>query len=138
MYRFIAKFLCLFVMQLSIADAESLNFGVRDMSHKSLHKDAFTLVQQAAEWIGSKVNFIYYPTKRSLKLSSSGLLDGEMLRHPDIEDLYPTLIRVDESIDTFDYWVWVAEDQECMPDQESLAQLKPIGMQGVKFNAKRV
>jgi len=138
MYRFIVKFLCLLFMPLFLAKAESLNFGVRDMSQKSLHEEALTLVQKASQWIGSEVNFQYYPSKRSLKLASMGVLDGEMLRHTEIESFYPTLIRVDEPIDKFDYWVWVAEDQECMPDQESLAQLKPIGMQGVKFNARLV
>lgn len=123
----------LLLLPLSSIQATPLQIGIRDTIQQTVDPNALLIVQEAAERIGEEINFQYYPTKRSLKLANEGVIDGEIFRHSIIEPLYPSLVRVNEAIGEFEYWVWVAEDTSCMENLDSLKQLKPVGIKGLKF-----
>ena len=121
------------LLPLAIIEAAPLQIGIRDTINKTLDPNALLIVQEAAVRIGEEIIFREYPTKRSLKLANEGILDGEIFRHSIIELLYPSLVRVNEPIGEFEYWVWVKKDTDCMDNIDSLKQLKPVGIRGVKF-----
>ena len=118
--------------------SELLIIGMRDDVYDPDMLKASKYVQQAALASGNTIEFSYLPAKRSLRLASSGSLDGEFYRHTIIEPLYPSLMRVDVVLGNFDYYIWVYAENNCMEDWEALTVLKPAGARGVIFFESRV
>lgn len=56
------------------------------------------ILKVAYHRLGYQVNFIPFPTQRSLVEANIGNVDGELMRHKDITDDYPNLIKVPVSI----------------------------------------
>lgn len=117
---------------------QPLKLGLRESAVNNVNPRVFNLVHQAADRLSITLNFQPLPRERSIALAANGVLDGEFYRHNVIEPLYPSLIRVDEPVDHNSYWVLVPKSSDCMPNSESLSQLKPIGLRGAKFYQKHV
>lgn len=56
------------------------------------------VLKEAYHRLGYQVNFIPFPTQRSLVEANLGHVDGELMRHKDITNDYPNLIRIPVSI----------------------------------------
>ena len=64
------------------------------------------ILSEAFTRINYTLEIVVLPTERSLKMASSGQLDGELLRTTAIERMYPKLIRVPEPVIDIDLVVF--------------------------------
>jgi polar amino acid transport system substrate-binding protein len=120
------------------AQQEVLQIGSRAQVIPFADPQAYQLMNQAAEKMGIKISYYYFPAGRSIELAARGELDGEIYRHQVVESTYPELIRVDEPIAQLEYWVWVPQQDVCMVDKAALSNYKPIGILSVPFFKKHV
>lgn len=68
--------------------------GVMD-TEPPLNAPMQAIVRDAYVAIGRVPHFVFSPPRRSLMLAGTGMLDAELFRAPDVEQLYPDLVRVD-------------------------------------------
>ncbi|MBQ0719876.1 MAG: transporter substrate-binding domain-containing protein [Gammaproteobacteria bacterium] len=85
------------------------------------------LLGVALQRIGYTLKVITVPTERSLKMSSSGVVDGELMRTPFIEKQFPTLLRVPEPLVESEFVVFSRQAIDLTEGWQSLAG-KSVGV----------
>ncbi len=96
------------------------------------------LVEQALQRMGYDLHVLTVPTERSLKMSESGLADGELVRTRAIEEYFPTLLRVPESLASNEFVVFSRDTIDLSKGWKSLSG-KSVGIIfGMKIIEKKV
>lgn len=80
----------------SSAVANELTFAQN--SQGEMFSCAHDNLKHAYDMLGHKLTFTTYPSKRALKHSNAGVVDGEMLRVKGVERAYPNLIPIPVTI----------------------------------------
>ncbi len=84
--------LVMFVLCCTISYSETLKIAkVEGNIHQEL---ASKLLEEIYQRLDVPVEFVELPGERALVLSSEGVVDGEVIRIFELEDMYPTLVRV--------------------------------------------
>ena len=127
--------LCLLMSIANFAYAESLlQFGSfhrdENMPHKQLLKEVY-------KKLNLQVSFVYLPGERSLALSNSGDLDGEVARQAGIEKNYPNLIRVNVPLQTVTLFAYSKNPAITVTDSQSLKPYRIGYLRGVKAIEKQ-
>ncbi|MBF0232687.1 MAG: transporter substrate-binding domain-containing protein [Desulfamplus sp.] len=78
---------------------------------------------EAFQRIGIQIELPYLPTERSINAANEGIHDGELNRVEDLENIYPNLIRTDESMMDF---YFVGFTKHASVDGGSWNNLKPF------------
>jgi polar amino acid transport system substrate-binding protein len=133
------KNLCfLFCLILSInhfAQAEPvLQFGTFHRDENMFHKQ---LLKQAYQKLDILIAFVYLPGERSLTLSNSGKLDGEVARLAEIEESYPNLARVNVALQSVLLYAYSNNPAITISDNQSLKAYRIAYLRGVKSIEKQ-
>jgi len=76
--------------------ADSYSFAVAENTIDTIVSEV--IIKKAYKMLGHKINIVRLPPKRALKEASSGTLDGDVQRIYSVAHTYPTLIRIEPSI----------------------------------------
>jgi len=119
-------------MVVTAADKPLLTLVTGDMVAGLYHSPEQTglvdeLLEQALERVGYSLRVLTVPTERSLKMSASGLADGELLRTRAIEQYFPTLLRVPELLVMSEFVVFSRDAVDLKNSWQSLAG-KSVGV----------
>lgn len=102
---------------------------------------AINILQEAYEPLGIELEIEENPAERSLMLSNSGMVDGELIRVPVIERNYKNLIRVNVPIYSVYFVGFVKRPDISIQDWSSLPRYKigtVIGYKYVEIRTKRM
>jgi polar amino acid transport system substrate-binding protein len=111
-----------------------LQFGTFHQDENMPHKQ---LLKQAYQKLNIPISFIYLPGERSLTLSNSGKLDGEVARLAGIEKTYPNLIRVNVPLQTVILYAYTKNPAITVSDSQSLKPYRIAYLRGVKSIEKQ-
>ena len=137
--------LLLLVSSLAVTAAEKpvLTLTTGDLAPGFYHSPEQTglvdeLVEQALQRMGYGLHVLTVPTERSLKMAEAGLADGELLRTRAIEEYFPTLLRVPESLASNEFVVFSRDTIDLGKGWQSLSG-KSVGIIfGMKIIEKKV
>ena len=99
MKRVFAFILALIITTPSIYAQTQLTLSSHDTAMNWLCSE---ILKEAYLQLGIKISIEKYPSKRSLKMSNSGQVDGEMCRVRGIEKNYPNVVKVPFVLQTAD------------------------------------
>ncbi len=126
--------LLLLVSSLAVTAAEKpvLTLTTGDLAPGFYHSREQTglvdeLVEQALQRMGYGLHVLTVPTERSLKMSESGLADGELFRARVIEQYFPTLLRVPEQLVMSEFVVFSRQTIDLKNGWQSLSG-KSVGI----------
>ncbi len=123
--------------------ADTFHIGTFQKAPNTLTKK---IILQAYQKLNIKIDFIYLPAERSLKLSNSGTLDAEDSRLEGLEKTYPNLIKVKIPIEIISLFAYSKNENIKVQGWQSLKPYKIAYLCGVKviekniagFNAEKV
>ncbi len=95
-------------------------------------------VEQALDRMGYGLHVLTVPTERSLKMAEAGLADGDLMRTRAIEEFFPTLLQVPESLVDNEFVVFSRDTIDLKNGWQSLSG-KSVGIIfGFKIVEKKV
>ncbi len=133
-FAFLASAILLVTVPFTAHASEKLEFS----SIKSTLSDiAFKVLEEAYGRINIEIELIPYPVLRSLRSSSTGLVDGELFKIKGLEKKYPNLIMLPVPITTVDSMIIGKKGPVPFTGWQSLAPLRIGIYRGVLFTKKK-
>jgi len=122
----------LFLSSFAYADAFiiDINDAHKNESTGQLAERFFTKVY--AE-VGIKPEFVYYPSKRGLRMVNRGKIDAEAGRFEIVASRYSNLVKVDEAILTMHVGLYCFDNQDCRVPKNAAIVLLDGMVSGAKF-----
>ena len=93
-------------------------------------------VREGLAQLGYDTQFVEAPMQRRLVMVAHGLLDGEMMRRPEVAEVHETLVRVDEPLLNLKSWYWTLESSNCPETYEDIVNFRPVGLFGLAYHQK--
>ncbi len=98
-FQIFGLFLIAALFAATVSHANSIKIGAPEGSANS--KPVEIILREAYGRIGTKINVIYFPARRSLKMADDGTLDGELQRVDGLDKTYLNLIKVPVRVGAF-------------------------------------
>ena len=119
--------------------AEELTFATGFFAqHNNSNDDSYKLfIRQIYKTIGIDTHFLHYPAERSLRLSNSGQLDGEVIRIKGLERKYPNLRMIPTPIHKLEVLALSVDLDVEITDWQDLSPYKIGILTGIKYSEKK-
>lgn len=96
------------------------------------------IAREAFRRIGIKISIKSLPGERALINANNGLDDGDLLRIPGMEKLYPNLVRIPEKVMDFEFVAFTLDPHIQIKDLAGLAPYTVAYVTGWKFYEQNV
>jgi len=119
--------------------AEELTFSVNFFAKQNKHHDDSYkfFIRQIYKTIGIDTHFLHYPAERSLILSNSGRLDGEVVRAEGLERKYPNLKMIPTPIHELEVLALSIDLDVEIKDWQDLSPYKTGIVTGIKYSERK-